>query len=243
MDHDAGEGAHVHESVLNEAASVMQVMDLGLNRVYQYQFDSNTGLLTSPADQSKAIIQFPDGSGPRHLLNHPYLNVTLVISELDSMLTCLEYSRETGFTGAMISTVSTLRADEDRTDMAAAEIQLSSDGQYVYTSNRDVSSSPNKHRSSIAVFHITASTHSPCELSPLLQQTSSLGIHPRHFDLTYGETTDNAPLGQLMIAANRDSNNIAIFNTISETGLINQHGNVYTGSGLVAPTQVLIVDI
>jgi 6-phosphogluconolactonase len=242
VDHDAALGAHVHEAVLNEDTSVLQVMDLGLDRVYQYHFDSSTGLLTPPADPIRSFVQLPEGSGPRHLINHPHLNISIVISELVSTVTCLEYDRTTGFVGNVLDVVSTLGEHESPTDMAAAEIQLSEDGSYLYASNRDVSE-PNKHRSSISVFSISASMEggvAKCALLPSVPQASSLGIHPRHFAFTPPLAGNEGE--QFMLVANRDSSNIVVLKASKESGAIDQHGKVYEDSTLLSPTQVLLID-
>lgn len=229
VDHDASAGAHVHEAVLDEALGTMQVMDLGLSKIFQYRYDAVTGLLAL-----ETVVELTEGSGPRHVVIHPYLPVSLVISELDNSLSCLSYNHQTGLVGEVLATVSTLRVGESTEDMGAAELGLSRDGQFVYASNRDLSD-PNKQRSSIAVFKLFSSAEKPCVLANV-QHVSSLGIHPRHFDLTYGSTAEE----QLLLVANRDSNNIVSFRVSNENGRISD-GAVLEDA--VSPTQVLIVHV
>ncbi|CAM9273659.1 unnamed protein product [Ectocarpus fasciculatus] len=239
VNHDLAAGAHVHEAIFGQNTNIVQVMDLGLNEIYQYHFDSTTGRLGVPVDPQKAIVKLPDGSGPRHLINHPYLNISIIISELDSTVSCLEYDKNSGFIGEVLTTVSTLMPRESAADMAAAEIQLSADGVHLFASNRDVSE-PNKHRSSISVFKLSSSQESRCTITPVLQQASSLGIHPRHFALTY---SSEGAREQLLLIANRDSNNIVTRRVNEDTGLIDQAGKICDNTVLSAPTQVLIVEL
>jgi 6-phosphogluconolactonase len=89
----------------------------------------------------------------------------------------------------------------------SSELQLSSDGLFLYASNRD-NSEPNLHRSSIAVFRVNARTG---ELAPI-QFTSSLGDHPRHFDLFFG--------GSLLVVANMNSDTVVSFTVDRASGLL-----------------------
>ena len=162
---------------------------------------------------------------------HKELNFAFSASELDSTLTTLHYDR---LSGALtpLSTISSLRQNEAADGMGAGEIALSSNGKFVYISNRDISE-PNQNRSSIGVFKIERSTG---ELS-CIQHVWSFGIHPRHFVLHES--------ARLLIVANKDSNNLVVFQLDDlDLGTIDESSaTVYTTPTLELPTMVLLVDV
>lgn len=108
--------------------------------------------------------------------------------------------------------------------MAAAEIQISKDGKYLYGSNRDLSS-PNLGRSSIVVYQIDQSSGK----LTLLQHISTYGEQPRHFNFFNNET--------LIVVGNLKTNSVYTFERNIYTGLINE----YPLSSVVvdSPTHIL----
>jgi 6-phosphogluconolactonase len=231
IDHDASAGAHVHEAIVTAPRSAL-VADLGLDRVFQYSYSPSSKQFSPPhIEDIPSYVQFPEGSGPRHAVVFPTGGVALVLSELASTLSCLSYDAEIGFLkGEVLAVSSTLRDGDSSVDMAAAEIQLSSNGKFVYVSNRDISS-PNQNRSSIAVFSLTISGTS-CALTPI-QHISTMGIHPRHFTLVHDRSR--------LIVANKDSSNVVSFKVDGQTGLIDPEGTQTVNESMQYPTQILII--
>jgi 6-phosphogluconolactonase (cycloisomerase 2 family) len=86
----------------------------------------------------------------------------------------------------------------------SADIHLSPDGKFLYSSNRLQSDG-------IAIFNVDENTGL---LNFIGYQTT--GIHPRNFTIT--------PNGKFLLVANRDSNNIQIFNIDKQTGLLHDLG-------------------
>ena len=188
----------------------------------------DTGLL-SPPTVLPPYVQVTGRSGPRHSVIHPTLGYMFLVSELDSTVSWFELDKASGNI-TYIRSLSTLPPPYDATGMAAAEIQCSPDGSFIYVSNRDISD-PNQYRSSISVYSINPSSGA---LS-YLQTVSSVGIHPRHFDLTE----------KFMLIANKDSDNIVVMD-IHHTGILNEDNlipdMIFKHEYLKSPTQVLIVD-
>jgi 6-phosphogluconolactonase len=90
------------------------VVDLGLNTVSHYRTSAEM-IVTPPLE----VVTMPEpDSGPRHLVVHPSAPWAFVINELDSTVSTLPYSHLTGALHAATSTVSSLRPEENATDMA-----------------------------------------------------------------------------------------------------------------------------
>ena len=171
----------------------------------------------------QVMIAHPPVSGPRHVIAHPSLPYLYCLCELNSTITVIH--KETLF---VLYTYSMLRADESSEGMAGAELHLSSNGRFLYCSNRDISK-PNQQRSSIAVFAIADSG----ELQ-LLQHVATAGVHPRYFMLFANDS-------RLMVA-NMSTNNIAIFVVDAASGRIDDRTCVVTtDESLVYPSHMVFV--
>jgi 6-phosphogluconolactonase len=216
------DNAHIHEVIPNERR--IFATDLGLDAIFQYD------LLPSGEVIRAENVQLAPLSGPRHMVIHPSSKFAFVINELSNSITSLLYLQSSlGPALNPISSVSSLPEGVSDVDMAGGEIQISADGNFIYVSNRDVSD-PNQNRSCIGVFQVNSLNGT---LKPI-QFVSSLGIHPRHFSFAYSET--------LLLVANRDSNNIAVFKRNYDTGMLSE-GVVQSSPFFSAPTQVLVVDM
>jgi 6-phosphogluconolactonase (cycloisomerase 2 family) len=68
-----------------------------------------------------------------------------------------------------------------------------------------------------------------------------LGIHPRHFDL-FRTRREDAQSQTYLIVANRDSDNIVVFDVNTKLGHINPKGRVFTNPEFLSkPTQVVLL--
>jgi 6-phosphogluconolactonase len=216
----------VHESTLT-ANNTILVNDLGLNAVYHYQLlAQQEPTIINPSPLEVTYVSAPT-AGPRHLVTHPYASFAFVMNELDSTMSSYAFDRSTGaLLGSELVVVSTLRPDENCTDMNGGELQVSADGKFLYASNRD-NSSPNENRSSVVVYAIDTDTGG----IETIQHISTMGEHPRHFNLFLD--------GTVMLVANMNSDNIVTFTVDKVTGLLSPP----TAAGFVvkttAPTQIL----
>jgi len=197
------EGPHPHCTIFSRDSRFLYVADLGIDKVMIYEIDAdNTKLI--PA--STPFVSTAPGSGPRHFKIHPSNEQAFVINELDNTLT--SFSRDVA-TGALeiIETVSALEPDFD-TMSYTSDLHVSSDGRFVYGSNRGVE--PNT--SSIAVFSFENN-----QLN-LIQTISTGGNWPRNFALD--------PSEKFLIVGNRRSDTIGVFSRDSETGLLARVGGM-----------------
>ncbi|MBB4301660.1 6-phosphogluconolactonase [Rhodobium orientis] len=189
---------HPHSAAVSPENDVVTVADLGCDRLFHYALDTGTGTLTPAADAATAL---PPGSGPRHFLYAPDGRHLYVITEMAS--TIVVYRREGGRLEGPISEVSTL-PEGFAGETQCADIQVSTDGRFLYGSNRG--------HDSIACFAVDPETgaleslgYAPCG-----------GATPRGFAIT--------PSGRHIVVANQDSDTLAVFAIDPETGLPSDTG-------------------
>lgn len=175
------------------------VCDLGLDKVFIYDFNRDTGKLT-PTD--KTIVTDP-GDGPRHLAMHmAYPDKLYLITEMKSAVYVIEKKNNTYRT---IQKISAIPADCTAENTAAA-IRFTMGGSRLLVSNRG--------DDSIAVFSVN---HDGMLGEPTF--SSSGGKTPRDINLIGDHST-----GEYVISTNQDSGDVVIYkleddNTLTDTGL------------------------
>ena len=186
------ERPHAHGIYLDAAERFALSPDLGSDRVFVYRFDAANGTL-----EPHGAGTLEPGSGPRHAAFHPTRKYLYVINELLSTITAFSYDAEKGAL-APLQTVTTLPAGFSGTSWTA-EVAVSTDGRYVYGSNRG--------DDSLAVFavdpssgRLTAKGHAPVG-----------GKYPRHFTID--------PTGRFILAAHQNSGTIAVLRLDPATGM------------------------
>ncbi|MTB65146.1 beta-propeller fold lactonase family protein [Streptococcus sp. zg-86] len=179
--------AHVHFADLTPD-NYLVTCDLGLDEVVTY----------TVSDQGKlaplARYQATPGAGPRHITFHPTAKIAYLICELNSTIEVLIYDGLGEF--ELMQTISTLPSDYTDFNGTAA-IRLSSDGKFLYGSNRG--------HDSIAVYKVLGDAS-----LELVEIVPSLGKTPRDFILS--------PDNRFVIVAHQDSDNVSVFHRDSETG-------------------------
>jgi 6-phosphogluconolactonase len=186
------EGPHAHQIAFDRAGAYVFDIDLGSDTVYSSTLAADGSL------QEVDRLRIHPGAGPRHMVFHPTAGAAYVINELDSTLTVCRYAD-----GKLqvAQTVSTRPADSPGENFPA-ELLISSDGRFLYGSNRG--------DNTIAVFAIAADGLSV----ELVQTIGSGGDWPRHLAFSND--------GTRLYAANERSDQIAVF-TI-EHGRLTQAG-------------------
>ncbi|HKL31970.1 MAG TPA: beta-propeller fold lactonase family protein, partial [Tangfeifania sp.] len=148
---------------------------------------------------------------PRHFDFHPNGNIIYVINELNSTITVFQNENDAW---KKVQSVSTIPPGFSE-DNYCADIHVSSNGKFLYGSNRG--------HNSISVFKIDAES----KKLELITIVPSEGKWPRNFTLTKN--------GKYMLVANQNSNNIAVFRINHETGI-----PVFTGNELKIPAPVCL---
>ena len=177
--------------------------DLGDDQTSVLAVDSETAQLHLGANH--LFHNGRPGSGPRHVVFHPNQRWLYSINELDSTvdhyLWTTTHSQQTS-QALLVDThtpVKTVAGDfpQDRKN-TAAEIAISSDGFYVYASNRG--------EDSLVVFRVVLQSGA---LNGV-QRIACGGKTPRQFTLD--------PTGEWLLCGNQDSNNVCVFRRNGSSG-------------------------
>lgn len=172
-----GSKAHFIKTIKDLNATL--VCDLGLDRLVSYSMDKHRKL------QETQILEFPKGSGPRHLVSHPFKPIIYVLSELT-------YEIFTVKSDGKLEIINQMSANPnlETKNQHGAAIRISNDGKNLYTSNR--------YDDSISVFKVNEEGK-----LTLIQHIPTFGKHPRDFDLS--------PDQKYVLAANLNSETLTLY--------------------------------
>ena len=191
------EKPHVHMVHFSPDKKFVLVNDLGKDKVYSYQYDSNSN--SEPLKISDSIAVKP-GSGPRHLTFSNDGKLIYLLHELDGGLTVFNYSN--GKLKMIQET--TIIAKDFKGTTSSADIHISPDGKFLYASNRG-------EANTISIFKIKKSGKLES-----LGETSSLGNGPRNFVID--------PSGNFLLVAHQYSNDVVFFKIDKNTGKLEDTG-------------------
>lgn len=193
---DIGPKAHcIVTDPSNRFAFCPHPMDL--NCVDQFRFDAKTGDLTL---NDPPTLPGEPGSGPRHLKFHPNGRWAYFVNEQGKSVTFCDYDADKG-TLTKRQTISTHPPDWYPQQGSCAEIKISSDGRFVYASNRG--------HESIASFSIHPESGELLELERV--PTEKI---PRSFDLMPGE--------RFLVAAGQGEGKLALYRRDLDAGRLTQ---------------------
>ena len=187
------EAPHAHSAWFAPNGGVIAV-DLGTNELWFSQVDTVTQKFISSEPQKLAMVE---GSGPRHLTFHPNKQWIYVLNELNNTIALVK-KNENGQYKTM-DTIATLPNDFKEFSKAA-DIHISSDGKFVYASNRG--------HNSIGIFEVNNENGT----LKFIAHEPTRGEEPRNFSLSPDEN--------FLIVANQNSNNIISFRRNTSTGLL-----------------------
>jgi 6-phosphogluconolactonase len=185
-------GPHTHSSVFSPDNKYLFAADLGIDRLMFYRFNSKTGKL-----MDTNFVMTEPGAGPRHFTFHPNKKFIYLIEELTGSISVYLFSKADL---ELLQNISAL-PPEYTGPAGSADIHVSSDGKFLYASNRGESNT-------IAIFEIDQKTG----LLELIDHQSTLGKTPRNFNFD--------PSGNFLLVANQNSDEIVIFKRDKKTGLI-----------------------
>ena len=187
--------AHLHCAVLSPDGKYIFVADLGNDCIHRFELKDGSAPLGADtvAWQNADSVKY----GPRHLTFSADGRFAYLICELGDKLVCFRYD------GGALIPIQTLDAYRGA-GHGSADIHLSLDGRFLYTSHR-------LKEDGIAIFKVDGATGlvSPAGYQPT-------GIHPRNFAIT--------PDGRLLLCACRDSGRIELYAINRRTGALRPLG-------------------
>jgi 6-phosphogluconolactonase len=192
------------------------IPDLGENAVFQYRWDAQTKQL-----ERETWIEFEKGSGPRHMVIHPTLDICYVSNELFNTVCVarLDSSDAHVIKPRLVPVQYASTVDDHDIISYVSEIKMSPDAKFLYVSNRG--------DNSLAIFKIL--DDGQLERVGL---TPTGGKFPRHFAIT--------PDGKAIVVSNQDSGNLRIFSRDVETGKIEMTDEVFD---IPAPNYIRFVNV
>jgi 6-phosphogluconolactonase len=184
--------SHAHSIVASPDDRHFIVADLGTDDLILLTADEDGKL------RERSRLALPPGSGPRHTEFHPGGRWLFVNNELASTVASVALEDGT------LRLIDIRNAIPEGVGSHGADLHVSPDGRFVYSSNRG--------HDSISTFGVDLDTG---VLSPL-GQTSTGGKTPRNFAIT--------PSGNSLLVANQNSDSIALFRRDRETGALTDSG-------------------
>lgn len=178
--------SHVHKAHFNEDG--LFVADLGLSALKRYNKQPYGWV---PAHQN--TIEMGQGAGPRHFVFSKNKAHLYVLNELNATITVLKRDDEGSY-----NIIQTAATNDD--PKWCADIHLSSDGKFLYSSNRG--------KNTIVIYAVDAENG---EIT-FVGNESTQGNSPRNFTLD--------PTGKYVLVGNQKSDSISVFKRDAEKGTL-----------------------
>lgn len=188
---DRQEASHVHSAFFSPDEKQVYVQNLGTDKITIYRIDRQQD---SYSLVEETQLSTPPGGGPRHLVFDEQGNNMYVLLEMTAEIAHYKKDNESWILQHTIS----INDDGFQGDNGAAEIKRSTDGKFIYATNRG-------DANTITLFAVDKSGN--------LERRKvypTKGEGPRNFNLT--------PDGYFLLVANQKTNNITVFERNQETG-------------------------
>lgn len=190
---------HPHQIVSSPDGKFVFSPDLGTDRLYQYNFNGTDpkNVLTPANDPGYVTVD--DGFGPRHMTFSPDGKTAYLLNELAGNI--IVYSYEDGKFTPKQTIASTTAGD--KTDRGSAEIVISPNGKFLYTSNRGAANN-------VALYKVQTD-------GTLLENgTQAVAANPRSMMVD--------PSGRFLLVASQNGNTVQIFVINKNFGLLQDTG-------------------
>lgn len=187
--------AHIHAAVFSPKQDFVFFPDLGSDLIRVFQVDTSQLLPLVAVDSLN--VQCVLGSGPRHFIFHPNQRFVYCMEELSGMVSAYTYSN-----GKLTSNQRIFSYSKVQESYGSADIHISPDGRFLYTSNRW------ENENTLAIFSIDSISGT----LKLVGHQSTFGDHPRNFVID--------PSGNFLLVANQATQNIVVFRRDVQTGLL-----------------------
>jgi 6-phosphogluconolactonase (cycloisomerase 2 family) len=192
-------GLKAHHTLISPNGRFVLVPYLGSHIIVTYALDAATGQI----DRHSTLTLPGTTPGPRHLALHPNGKWLYSINETNGTVGFFTFDQTEGSL-TPIADVPAIQPDYQGALKNSSEVVIAPSGKFLYVSNR----LDNQVEGSLGAFAIDQSSG---KLTTIGFQ-GSRGKTPRHFTLT--------PDGALLVAANQNSANIALFTADPGTGAL-----------------------
>jgi 6-phosphogluconolactonase len=196
-------GLNAHAFLPSPDNAFVFATNLGSDRILSFHFDATTGAVT-PNDPD--VIKVAGKNGPRHFMFHPNGKFVYLINELSAALLVFSYDAARG-AWQQVQQASAL-PDKFEGKPWAADLHLTSDGRFLYASERG-SSTISAFKVEPASGHLTALGSVPTEKQP------------RGFAID--------PSGHLLAAVGELSNAMSVYEIDGDSGALKLLQSVSTG--------------
>jgi len=222
---------HAHALVLDpfEGGNIAFVPDLGRDCVRQYRYEREEGTFTALNEIPSATGEGPHG--PRYIEFHSELEIAYVVNELSSIVSVFKYNREAvrKTLDENLSSCDSLELIQEISTVpegytghnTCGRVTVEKSGNFVLVSNRG--------HDSITSYRINHEDNGKLTLVGIYK---TLGKTPRHFQLNHS--------GELLCAANQDSDTVAMFYFDKKTGELKHTGQIH---GVNSPNFVQFIRI
>lgn len=189
---------HAHSIKFSPFSNQVFSADLGTDQLNIYQLAEGKLM-----DSEQKFVAIEPGAGPRHFDFHPTGKAIYLVNELNSTVNVI---KKVDGDWKVVQSLSSLPKDYKGKN-SGADIHVSADGRFVYSSNRG--------HNSIAVFAVR-----PGDQKLIFKTTVSVeGNWPRNFSLS--------PDGKWLLVANQYSHDIVVFHLDRESGVPKYSGHKF----------------
>ena len=210
---DRQEAPHAHSIIPHPSNEYVVACDLGLSKVFCYQFDATRGSLQGAADDPRHLTLAAD-AGCRHCCWDATGDTLFVVNELNYTLTVASFDKDTGTLREVMSVY--LLRESDQADRAhhrgGSDIAIHPNGTFLYVGCR--CTTPGL----IAILEIK-DKGSNCE-AKVIGHESTRGDVPRNFKLLQN--------GEWLVVGNQEGKNVASYQVNAVTGLLEFKSEIST---------------
>jgi 6-phosphogluconolactonase len=186
-------GKNAHAIASDPSNQFVFVTNLGDDQILQFRFDPTTGRLTPNTPPSVATKK---GAGPRHFVFHPTRSLVFSTNELDGTVDTWRLDPSSGRLTSIGST-SLMPPNFSGGAPAAADIHLTPDGRFLYTSER------------------TSNTLAAFSIDPDTGRLTIIGHYPTE---TQPRGFNIDPDGKYLLAVGQKSNGLSTYAIDPQTG-------------------------
>ena len=185
-------GLNAHAVLMDSSNRFLFVTNLGSDQILQMKFNAETGEVTP---NQPAAVKTQAGAGPRHLRFSPDNKFVYVLNEYDATVNVYAFDQNTG---TLQEKQSILMAANDYYEKpSAAEIQITPNGEHLYTSERRTNTL-NLFKRDIKTGKLTFIKSFPTETKP------------RSFAIS--------PDGRYLLSAGQHSSHLSVYEIEKKTG-------------------------